>query len=343
MEKKQLVMVTGGSGFIAVHCILKLLQEGYAVRTTLRSLDRQDEVRTMLKNGGLTSLEDLTFIQADLKEDQNWNEAVKDCTYVLHVASPTPAIQFEHEDEIIIPAKEGVLRVLKAAQKAGVKRVVLTSAYGAVGCGHSNRKTPYTEQDWTNLNAKLHPYQRSKTMAEQTAWEFIQKEGNGLEMATVNPVAVMGPALGADISHSNQIVRQMLNGEMKACPKIDSCYVDVRDVADLHFLAMIRPEANGQRFLATSGKALSLLEVAQILKKNLGEAAQKVPSQEIPNWKVKAAAVANPSLRMLVTLLGQYAQTSGEKARNVLHWSPRTNEEAIVATAQSLFQFELVK
>ncbi|MFT3702548.1 MAG: aldehyde reductase [Agriterribacter sp.] len=337
------VLVTGGSGFIAVHCMVKLLQQGYTVSTTLRSLHRQEEVKAMLKNGGVSSFENLSFVEADLKDNKNWKEAVKGCDYVLHVASPTPAIQFKHEDEIIKPAVEGVLRVLKAARDANVKRVVLTSAYGAIGCGHKNRTTPYTEKDWTNLNAHLHPYQKSKTLAEKAAWDFIQKEGGSLELATVNPVGVMGPVLGTDYSHSNQVVRRMLEGKIGACPKVESCYVDVRDVADLHVLAMTHPEAKGERFLATTGKALSMLDVAHILQRRLGDDAKKVPTKELANWKIRLAAMLNPSLKMIVTLLGQYAQASGEKAQKLLHWSPRSNEEAIVATAESMLRLGLIK
>lgn len=342
-NKNTTVLVTGGSGFIAVHCMVKLLQQGYKVRTTLRSLRREHEVGEMLENGGVTSLENLSFIEADLSSDKNWNEAVKDCTYVLHVASPTPAIQFTHEDELINPARDGVLRVLKASKTAGVKRVVLTSAFGAVGMGHKNRKTPYTENDWSILSEKIHPYQKSKTIAERVAWDFINNEGNSLQLSAVNPVGVMGPILGKDYSHSNQSIRQMLEGQIKACPKIDSCYVDVRDVADLHLLAMTHPKAAGERFLATSGDALSMLDVAKILKRRLGDAAVNVPTKEIPNWVLRIAALRNPSLQMLVTLLGQYMQASGEKAKQVLHWSPRSNEEAIVATAESMLRLGLIK
>ena len=336
------VLVTGGSGFIAVHCIIKLLQQGYAVRTTLRSLSRQAEVRDMLTTGGITSFDALSFVEADLTADKAWKEAVAGCDYVLHVASPTPAIQIKHEDEMIIPAKEGVLRVLRAAKEAGVKRVVLTSAFGAVGMGHNNRTTPYTEKDWTNLKAGLHPYQKSKTIAEQTAWDFIKREG-GLELSTVNPVGVMGPVLGRDFSHSQQVIRQMLQGEIKACPKISSCYVDARDVADLHLLAMTHPKAAGERFLATSGEALSILDIAKILRRRLGDAANRVPTKELPNWLLRLAALRNPSLKMIVTLLGAYMQASGEKAKQLLGWSPRSNEDAIVATAESMLRLNLIK
>ncbi|MBZ4034480.1 aldehyde reductase [Flavobacterium sp. 17A] len=342
-SKDKTVLVTGGSGFIAVHCILKLLQEGYSVRTTLRSLSRKEEVQQMLKVGGFNSFEKLSFIEANLSSDNNWDEAVKGCEYVLHVASPTPAIQFTHEDELINPAKEGVLRVLKASRDANVKRVVLTSAFGAVGMGHKNRRTPYTEEDWTNIDSNIHAYQKSKTIAEQTAWEFIKNEGGNLELSAINPVAVMGPILGADFSHSHRMIKQMLEGEIKACPKIYSCYIDVRDVADLHLLAMTHPNANGERFLATTGNVLSMLDVAKILKRRLGNKALKVPTRELPNWILKLSALKNPSLRMIATLIGQYMQASGEKAKKSLNWYPRSNEDSIVATAESLFKLGLIK
>ncbi len=343
LNNDKLVLVTGGSGFIAVHCIVKLLQQGYVVRTTLRSMSRENEVKGMLKNGGVNSFDNLSFIEANLSDDNNWDEAVKDCEYVLHIASPTPIVNYKHEDEMINPAKDGVLRVLKAARDAGVKRVVLTSAYGAVGVGHKNRTTPFTEKDWSILSADTHPYQKSKTIAEKAAWDFIKKEGGNLELSVVNPVAVMGPVLGTDYSHSNQILRRMLEGEINACPKIDSCYVDVRDVADLHLLAMTHPKANGERFLASSGKALSMLDVANILKSRLGDDGKKVPTKEVPNWKLRLAALFNPSLRMMATLLGKYAQVSGEKAQKLLNWNPRSNEEAIIATAESMLQLGLIK
>lgn len=331
-----LVLVTGGSGFIAVHIILKLLVKGYRVRTTLRTMSRRDEVKAMLMAGGVTNFEGLSFIQTDLSSDTNWDEAVKEAAYVIHVASPTPNKIYKNENEMIQPAREGVLRVLRAARDAGVKRVVITSAFGAVGVGHKHHKGPYTEKDWSNTDAKIHPYQKSKTLAEKAAWEFIRQEGNGLELATVNPVGVMGPILGNDYSHSNDTVRQMLEGKLKNVPKIYSDYVDVRDVADLHILAMLHPEANGERFLASSAENLSMLDIAKILRKHLGEDAKDVPKGELPNIVVRVAAIFNPKLRMIATLLGQDMSTSNQKAKQLLGWTPRSAEEAIIATGKSM-------
>lgn len=330
------VLVTGGSGFIAVHIILKLLEKGYRVRATLRTMSRQDEVKAMLLEGGVTSFEDLSFIQADLSSDDNWAEAVNGMDYVIHVASPTPNRIYKDENEMILPAREGVLRVLRLARDAGVKRVVLTSAFGAIGVGHKHHKGPYTEEDWSNPDANIHPYQKSKTIAEKAAWEFIRQEGNGLELATVNPVGVMGPILGNDYSHSNNSIRQMLESNQKYVPKIYSDYVDVRDVADLHILAMLRPEANGQRFIASSSENLSMLDIANILRKHLGDAAKNAPKKEFPNVVVRAIAIFNPSLRMIASLLGQDMSTSNRKAKQLLGWKPRSAEEAIVATGKSM-------
>lgn len=340
---QQTVLVTGGSGFIAVHCILQLLNAGYRVRTTVRSLTREPEVRAMLKEGGVEAGNNLSFIAADLGSDVGWQEATNGCTYVLHVASPTPLKDYKHEDELIIPAREGVLRVLRASRDAGVKRVVLTSSFGAIGFGHPSRKTPFNETDWTSVDANTPVYQRSKALAEKAAWEFINKEGGKLELSAVNPVAVLGPVLGPDFSHSIQMTKRMLDGKVPGCPKLSSCYIDVRDVASLHLLAMTHPAANGERFLATTGRSLSMLDVAKVLKQHLGAEAKRVPSKELPNWVLRIAAIRDPAVRVLIPMLGQYMDASGEKAKRVLGWSPRSNEEAIVATAESLLRLNLIK
>ncbi|MEK4849114.1 aldehyde reductase [Paenibacillus sp. FSL H7-0756] len=335
-HNKPVVLVTGGSGFIAVHIIVQLLEKDYRVRATLRSMGRQDEVKAMVLAGGGANIEDLSFIEADLTSDKNWNQAVKEADYVIHVASPTPNRIYKDENEMIQPAREGVLRVLRAAREAGVKRVVLTSAFGAIGVGHKQHAGSYTEEDWSNTDANIHPYQKSKTLAEQAAWEFIRHEGKGLELSAVNPVGVMGPILGKDYSHSNEIVRNMLEGKLKSVPKIYSDYVDVRDVAALHILAMVRPEASGERFIASSAENLSTLEVARILQKHLGQDAEQVPTREMPNLLVRAAALFNPKLRMIATLLGQDMSTSNQKAKRLLGWNPRPAEEAIIATGRSM-------
>ena len=336
----ELVLVTGGSGFIAVHIILKLLNQGYRVRTTLRSLSRQDEVKSMLAQGGVTDFTNLEFIQADLTSDNNWREAAAGAAYVIHVASPTPATRPDDGDEMVKMAVDGVSRVLKAAKDAGVKRVVLTSASGAVISGHESHPKIFTEDDWTDLAGNIDAYQRSKTLAERAAWEFANKEN--LELSVVNPVATMGPVLGKDFSHSNQIIRAMLTGKMPFLLQIGFDYVDVRDVADLHLLAMTRIEAAGERFLATTGENLTYKEEAQILQRNLGSTANKVSTKEIPNFLVRILAFFVKSLRMPATFLGKNTACSNAKAKNLFGWQPRSAEEAIVATAKSMVELGLV-
>lgn len=337
----QQVLVTGGTGFIAQYCMLALLKAGYRVRTTVRSLKRVDEVRANLKAGGVDAGDRLSFVVADLASDAGWAEAVAGCDYVQHGASPTPSGEYVDEAEWIMPAVEGNLRVLRAARDAGVKRVVLTSAFGAVGMGHKPMSRPFDETDWSNANAKIAPYQKSKTLAERAAWDFIAKEGGGLELSAVNPVGVMGPALGPDYSHSIRIITSLMNGQ-PGCPRINSGYVDVRDVADLHLRAMIDPAAKGERFIATAGPSIWMLDVAKILRRRLGDAAAKVPTREIPNWVVRLLALTNPALKPVVPLLDLNMNASSEKAIRLLGWSPRSTEDAIVATAESLVRLGLV-
>ncbi|WP_334329358.1 SDR family oxidoreductase [Companilactobacillus sp. HBUAS59699] len=343
-SNNQLVAVTGGSGFIASHIIIQLLNQGYFVRTTIRSDKKIELVKQLLAQGGINDFTKLSFAKADLTSDKNWEQVMAGATYVIHPASPTPTLNFKNEAEMIRPAVDGVLRVLHAARDNGVKRVVLTSAYGAIFAGHKNRTTPYTEKDWSNLAAKnIHPYQKSKTMSEMAAWNFINKQGHGLELTTVNPVGVMGPVLAADYSHSNIQIQQLLEGKIKAVPNVDSGYVDVRDVASLHLLAMTSQKAAGERFLATTGETLSMLEVAHILRDSFPQYADKLPTRTMPNIIVKTAALFNPQLRMVASLLGKYAETSNKKAVTMLDWHPRSARTAIIATAQSMIDLGIIK
>jgi dihydroflavonol-4-reductase len=306
-------------------------------------MTRQTEVKQMLINGGVQDFSKLSFVQADLSNDQGWGEAMINVRYVMHVASPTPAQTAQTQAEIIQPAVDGIRRVYTAARDAGVKRIVLTSAFGAVGMG-TQKSGAYTEEDWTDVNKTKHAYQISKTVAERVAWDFIRHEGNGMEMTAINPVGVMGPVLGQDFSHSNQTIRQMLAGEMRRVPKLSSGYVDVRDVASLHILAMESPVANGERFLATTGETLSMTEVAQILINHFGSQADKVSTKEIPNWLLRLLAGVQRSsqLKMVATLLEKNMTTSNAKAVETLGWHPRSAEEAIVATAQGLIDQHIV-
>jgi nucleoside-diphosphate-sugar epimerase len=339
----ELVLVTGGSGFIGAHCILQLLGAGYRVRTTVRSLTREPDVRAMLKTGGAESKE-LSFAAADLLSDTGWPEAVSGCDYVLHVASPFPLRAPKHEDELIIPAREGALRVLRAARDGGVKRVVLTSSFAAIGYGSKPTKQPFSEENWTNLNGShISAYAKSKTLAERAAWDFVSHEGGALELSVINPVGVFGPVLGPDYSSSIQLLQRLMDGAMPGCPRLSFGIVDVRDVADLHIRAMTTPAARGERFLAVAGNFMTVQEIAFALKKRMGDAARRVPTRVLPDWLVRLAALVDPALVQVVPELGKTKNATNEKSRQVLGWQPRSNEDAITATAESLVQLGLLR
>ncbi len=338
-----IVLVTGGSGFIGSHTIVKLLEAGHTVRTTVRDLKRADDVRAMLRTGGAAAPERVQFFAADLEKDAGWAEAVRGCEFVLHVASPLPASVPKNEDELIVPAREGTLRVLRAARDAGVKRVVVTSSFAAIGYGHPASHPAFTEKDWTDPNSSdVMAYPKSKTLAERAAWDFMAKEGGALELATVNPVAVFGPVLAPDFSASIQIISRLMDGSLPGAPKLSFGVVDVRDVADLHAIAMTHPAAKGERFLAVAGEFMSIKQVALVLKAKMGAAAKKVPTREIPDFLVRLAALRDPAVKSILPELGKRKNATNEKARRLLGWSPRSNEEAIVATAESLIGLGLV-
>jgi nucleoside-diphosphate-sugar epimerase len=342
--KNDSVLVTGGSGFVAIHCIDQLLRAGYPVRTTVRSLKREADVREMLKTAGSPRQEALTFFEADLMQDTGWPEAIAGCRFVLHVASPFPASVPKHEDELIIPAREGALRVLRAARDAGVQRVVQTSSFAAIGYGHKPQAAPFDETMWTNVDgAGVSAYAKSKTLAERAAWDFIAREGGELELSVVNPVGIFGPALGPDYSTSILIVQKLLDGEVPASPRISFGAVDVRDVADMHLRAMTNPAANGERFLATAGEFISLFDVGKILRKNMGSIAKRVPSREIPDWIVRFLALFIADMKAISPELGIKKNASNEKAERILGWTPRSNAEAITASGTSLAQLGLLK
>jgi len=339
------VLVTGGSGFIASHCIVQLLAAGHQVRTTVRSLRRESEVRDTLTRAGAGETRDrLAFLAADLQSDAGWPQAAEGCDQVLHVASPFPLGVPRLEDELVVPARDGALRVLRAARDAGVRRVVLTSSYAAIGYGLPAQSVPFDEASWTDAAAAgLSAYTRSKTLAERAAWDFMAREGGELELAVVNPVAVLGPVLGPDYAASIMLVQRLLAGTVPGCPRIQFGVVDVRDVADLHLRAMTDPAARGERFLAGAGDFMSVLEIARVLKRRLGVRARRVPTWQLPDWLVRLAAIADPAVRQVLPELGKTKNASNAKARRLLGWSPRSNEDAIVATAESLLALGLVR
>jgi len=338
------VLVTGGSGFIGSHAILQLLAAGYQVRTTVRSAKREADVRALLKQGGAEPGDRLSFATADLENDAGWAGAVAGCEYVLHVASPFPANLPKNEDELIVPAREGALRVLRAARDGGVKRVVLTSSFAAIGYGHGPRTAPFDETSFTDPDgAGVAPYVKSKTLAERAAWDFMEREGKDLELAVINPVAVFGPVLGADYSTSIMLVQRLMDGALPGCPRITFGVVDVRDAVDLHIRAMTHPAAKGERFLAAAGDFMSIRDIAEVLKRRMGDAAKRVPTRQLPNWLLHVAALLDPAARQLLPELGKAKNGTHEKATRVLGWAPRSNEDALVATAESMIRLGLLK
>jgi dihydroflavonol-4-reductase len=328
------VLVTGGSGFLGGWCLVELLRRGYRVRTTVRDISREPEIRARLESE-VPAGDRLSVLAADLRSDDGWEQAVRGCDYVLHVASPFPAVQPKDPDELIVPAREGTLRVLSAGLEAGVSRVVVTSSVAAIRGGVERSSAPLTEEDWTDPdNLELTPYTRSKTIAERAAWDFVRERGEVEKLAVVNPGAILGPVLSDDRSYSLELVERLLRG-MPGTPRIGFSIVDVRDVADLQIRAMTATEAGGERFIAV-GRFLWMSEVAEVLRDRLGTAAAKVPKRTVPNLVVRGIGIFDPRVRAVVGQLGQRVELSNEKAEALLGWSPRPVEETIVDCAQSL-------
>jgi nucleoside-diphosphate-sugar epimerase len=344
---KKLVLVTGGSGFLGSHCIIKALSSNYRVRTTVRSLKREKEVREMLTAGGVTNLDDVSFVETDLSKDDGWTTAVQGCTYVLHVASPFPPASPKHEDELIVPAREGTLRVLRAARDAGAKRVVITGSLAAISYGHSNwdyANKPFTESDWTDVDGQgVGAYAKSKTLAERAAWDFMEKEGGSLELAVINPGLILGPVLGPDSAVSIELISRLMNGSLPAAPRLTFTVVDVRDAAELHLMAMTDPNAKGQRFISCSPPIMTIQEISLALRDKMGSAARRAPRRQLPDILLKIGALFDPAIGLVVQDLGKPMSASADKAKSMLGWKPRSNVDAIVATAESLIKFGLVK
>ena len=332
---EETVLVTGGSGFLGGWCVIELLRAGYQVRTTVRSRSREAEVRSGVASQ-VDAGERLHVLTADLGEDAGWEDAVAGCAYVLHVASPFPPAQPKNPDELIVPAREGTLRVLRASLAAGVRRVVVTSSVAAIrNSGEQRPERQLTEEDWTDPTLPgLSPYVRSKTIAERAAWELVGENGQSERLAVVNPVAIIGPVLGPDRSYSLQAIERMMGG-MPGLPRLGFSFVDVRDVAELELAAMTAPAAAGERFIAT-GPFLWMSEVAQILRDRLGDQARKVPRRQIPDFLVRTMARFDPGIRTVVSDLGQKVTYSAEKSRQRLGFSARPIEETVVECAQSL-------
>lgn len=334
-----IVLVTGASGFVGGHVLLAALRAGHTVHATVRSLDKGEPVRNALKQAGVDAGDRLRFFAADLTSDAGWLDAMNGCDFVLHVASPMPKGEPKDPNEVIVPARDGVLRVLRFARDAKVKRVVLTSSCGAIYYGHPPRTAPFDETSWSNLDGEMSSYVRSKVIAERAAWDFIEKEGGGLELTTINPSGVFGPVLGKDIASSVQLIERLLNG-MPAAPMLYFAVVDVRDVADLHLLAMTSPAAKGERFIASAGDSMSMLEVSLVLRERLGAKAAKAPSKKMPDWVVRLLGVFSPQMKQLAPLLNAIRTPTSAKAQRVLGWKPRPPADTLVDTANRLLELK---
>src|SRR5262245_29997643 len=335
MSALETVLVTGGSGFIGSWCVIQLLQKGYTVRTTVRSLARENFVRAAL--GKVVDVQDrLSFHAAELTSDAGWDAATSGCDFVPHLASPVTLSQPSNPDELIAPARDGTRRVVEAAIKSGVRRLVLTSSVAATSRHAKLLESVSDETVWTDLNdPNVSAYARSKTLAEHTAWDLIASSGGATTLVTVNPSVVLGPVLSGDYSASVEVVERLLSGRAPGIPRLGFNFVDVRDVADLHVRAMTAPEAAGQRFIA-AGTFGWMADLAILLRAHLGDAANKVPTRRIPDFLVRLAALFNKELRTAVPRLGQKRDFTSAKAQAMLGWRPRPLEETVLDCARSL-------
>ncbi|MET0272227.1 MAG: aldehyde reductase [Phenylobacterium sp.] len=329
------VLVTGGSGYIGGWCVIGLLQQGHVVRTTVRSLEREPAVRaalgTVVDPGNR-----LSFHPAELTADAGWDAAMEGCDYVLHVASPLGVAEPKDPDELIVPARDGALRAVGAAIRAGVKRVVLTSSVAATSKGLNRADWVSDESDWTDLSdRRVSAYARSKTIAERAAWDLVAASGGSTSLATVNPALVLGPVLSGDFSGSVQVVERLLSGRVPGLPRLGFNIVDVRDVADLHIRAMTAPEAAGQRFVA-AGQYAWMGDLAALLRARLGEGAAKVPTRKVPDFVIRLASLFDKDLGSVTPSLGHRHDNSSAKAQRLLGWRPRPLEETVLDCARSL-------
>jgi nucleoside-diphosphate-sugar epimerase len=332
------ILVTGIGGFLGGHIGRQLLAKGYSVRGSVRRVSQGAEIIDRICSDGSGDAHRMSFTEADLRADAGWDAAVAGCRYVIHAASPFPAGLPNNEDDLIKPARDGALRVLRAAQRAGVTRVVLTSSIAATN--HGSGEAPYTEEDWTDpTGPRATPYYKSKTLAERAAWAFASE--TGLDLAVINPGLIFGPLLGPDYGTSVGLIQQMMSGKLKRVPRFGFALVDARDAADAHIRAMTHPEASGQRFIA-AGKFFWMRDIAVALAKSFPAYASQLPSGEVPNWMIRMMAPFSARSRMIVHELDRDLSVCAAKAKRVLGWQPRPEEEAIRASAQSLIDRGLV-
>lgn len=333
------VLVTGATGFIASHCLLALKKRGHEVRGTARSTARAEALNAMLSDYAGERVE-VPLVAADLTSDAGWADAMDGVDTVFHVASPIPANLPRDAETLIRPAREGTLRVLKAAKRAGISRVVMTSSVAAIAYGWGeSRPDPLTEDHWSNPdNLKDNTaYTRSKTLSELAAWEYVGGEGEGLDLTTINPSAVLGPVMSTDFSASLELITQLMGGKLPAVPRMGFQIVDVRDVAEAHVLAMETPEAAGRRYIV-AGDFVWFSELADLLRARFPGHARKVPKGTLPSWLVRFMAPFNPPVKQILPELDKRRNASSARAEAELGWTGRSAEEAAIASAESLIE-----
>lgn len=342
MQTSQTVLLTGVTGFLGSHTTIQLLNQGFRVVGTLRSMERAEAIKSVIAEH-TDHIDQLSFVEADLLDAEVWPKLMRGVDFVQHIASPFPRVLPKNDEELIGPAKDGTLRILRSAAAAGVKRVVLTSSSGAIVYGKpkSRRKATFDESDWTDVanRADSTPYFRSKTIAERAAWEFVEQQNGKLELATVCPGAILGPVLEKDFGTSANIVIKMLDGSSPAIPKIGFDIVDVRSVADLLIRAMVRPEAANQRYVGSSG-FMSFRNIADTLRQEFPD--RKIPGMGLPNFMVRLYSNIDASLKPILVDLGAERKVSHAKARRELGWEPLSTEEAVISCAKSLIEQGIV-
>ena len=338
MPSSKPILVTGASGFVALHTIIQLLQQGYKVRATLRTLSRELEVREAV--GKQVEIKDsLEIVGADLNQESGWDKIVENCESVLHVASPFPLLEPKDENELIAPAVQGTLRVLRASHDANIKRVVIVSSIAAVSSGHNSDGRTFDENDWSDVEKNIGAYARSKTFAERAAWDFINSAENKkkMELVAVNPPLILGPVPNKDLPTSAEMISTLMLGQVPGVARIKVGVVDVRDVASALILAMTTPEAAGNRFLCPAG-TIWLKNLAEALHKKYAACGYKINTLQFPVFLVHFLALFDKKIALVANDLNWDFEFSDEKIKRILKWNPRSMEESILSMAESLIE-----
>ena len=324
-------LLTGISGYTGLHCAKELFEEGHAVCGTVRSQAKGQEVRDTLAAASVDTA-NLSFVELDLTTDRGWNDAAAGCDFVMHVASPFVIANPKNPQEMISPAVDGTLRALRAAKKAGVKRVVLTSSI--LSMMGSMKTGTFGPTDWTDVDApNVSTYTKSKTLAEKAAWDFIRAQDcdTPMELTVIAPGGVFGPPLGHNITgQSMSMLDQMLRGKVPMVPRTAFPMVDVRDVAKLHVQALTLPEVDGKRIIAASAEPNGFQSIAQFLK----DQGYKGPSTRIaPNFLLRLMAKLDREAKGMIGLLGMNISADNFETRNLFNWTPIPFKQSVLETA----------